>query len=538
MASLIQKIFSRLGLQNTYSDTHLSSRSHWLALNQGTYNSSGIHATPERALGLTALFCAWSLKSGVLASLPLNLYQQRARGKTLVTDHPAIIVLKKPNPYVNAFQFRRAMALGLSAVGNGVAEIQLNAKGQPQQLWGLKWNRDINATLNLDGTVTYRSINGIVDHNRLLHIAGMSWDGVIGVDPIRSCAESIGAGLAVQKWGAAVFGSGAQPGGFLKVPGGLSPEALENLKSSFLGAHSGPENFAKTMLLEEGIDFVANSYSPETAQLILSRTFTVNEVSRITGVPTNLLHEATQGSYNSNEESNTQWYQASLRSDLETIEAEFNSKLLTDKDRANGLFFEHRFESLLRGNAQARSEYFSKLFQCGFITENEVRESEGLDPVDGGDVLYVPANLRPITVPYSDSTALQSPSMASASMEGSRYSQETPNTLQDTVKSACRELVKENIARLVRREFAAIAKQKPRGLSTEWVASHLESHKAFVASSLAKTFETWNAIAHTDINVERFAAGWVDATRVIVESGEELPTEEERTEQLLAHLDI
>ena len=44
----------------------------------------------------------------------------------------------------------------------------------------------------------------------------------------------------------------------------------------------------------------------------------------------------------------------------------------------------------------ARAEAYSKLFHIGAITINEIRSRENLNPIEGGDQVFVPANVVPL----------------------------------------------------------------------------------------------------------------------------------------------
>ena len=55
------------------------------------------------------------------------------------------------------------------------------------------------------------------------------------------------------------------------------------------------------------------------------------------------------------------------------------------------------YEDLLRGDAAARSAFYTALLNSGVMTINEVRKLEGLPPVDGGDVPRMQMQNVPIT---------------------------------------------------------------------------------------------------------------------------------------------
>src|SRR5690606_21285641 len=64
------------------------------------------------------------------------------------------------------------------------------------------------------------------------------------------------------------------------------------------------------------------------------------------------------------------------------------TKLLSE-DEQESFFVEHVVTALLRGDAQARSDFYSRMVTNGLMTRNEIRKLENLNPVDGGDVFLV-----------------------------------------------------------------------------------------------------------------------------------------------------
>jgi hypothetical protein len=57
-------------------------------------------------------------------------------------------------------------------------------------------------------------------------------------------------------------------------------------------------------------------------------------------------------------------------------------------------FAEHSVSGLLRGDHTSRASYYVSALQNGWMTINEVRELENLNPIDGGDVHFVPMNMQ------------------------------------------------------------------------------------------------------------------------------------------------
>jgi len=76
------------------------------------------------------------------------------------------------------------------------------------------------------------------DDTEMIHIVGLSFDGIVGKSVIEAARESIGLGLAADQFGGSFFGNGANVSAVLKHPGRLSDEAYKRLMSSWQRRYS------------------------------------------------------------------------------------------------------------------------------------------------------------------------------------------------------------------------------------------------------------------------------------------------------------
>jgi HK97 family phage portal protein len=134
--------------------------------------------------------------------------------------------------------------------------------------------------------------------------------------------------------------------------------------------------------------------NPEESLLNESRTFQVNEISRVFGVPVHHLAQASGAALNSIEAMNTTFVTLCLRPWAVKAEQEMLIKLLTRDEKQSGkYFFRHNFEGLLRGDTAARSSFYASAILNGYMTRNEVREKENLNTIEGLDKPLVPVNM-------------------------------------------------------------------------------------------------------------------------------------------------
>jgi HK97 family phage portal protein len=138
---------------------------------------------------------------------------------------------------------------------------------------------------------------------------------------------------------------------------------------------------------------------PEKAQLLDTRKFQVNDIARPWRVPPHKNGDFSQAHLSNIESSNLDYMMTALMGWLETIEQEFSLKLFTDAEWAQGYYVAHDTHALLRGNVLGRYQAYEVALRNGWMSRNEVRRRENLNPIapdDGGDVFTVQAQMIPI----------------------------------------------------------------------------------------------------------------------------------------------
>ena len=373
----------------------------WLARLFGDWygTKSGVQVSTGDAWKYTAFYACVDLISRGIAHLPLPLYERKDEDVTArATGHPVYeLVHTRPNPEQTAFVWRQAMQAWLLTWGNAYAAIErVQPSGRPEALWAMPPDT-VRVQRNDAGALEYVQNYGMPKQRTLqaanvLHLRTMG-DGILGKSPVRLFAESIGLGLAAERTGATFFGNGMRPSGVLEHPGSLTAEGLENLKKSLADEHGGPDNAGKLLVLEEGMKYNALTIPPEDAQFLETRTFQVRDIARIFHVPPHKLADLADATFANVEEQNIEWVADCLAPWMVNWEQELNWKLLSPRER-EGYFVEFVAEGLLRGNATARQAFYHGALSDGWMTINEVRRKENLNPIGpAGDINYVPMNM-------------------------------------------------------------------------------------------------------------------------------------------------
>jgi HK97 family phage portal protein len=249
-----------------------------------------------------------------------------------------------------------------------------------------------------------------LEQDDVLHIKGLSANGLIGLDNIEKGREPIGLALALQEFAARFFGNGANISGVLEHPGNLSKEAAERLKASWEKTYAGNSNSLKTAILEEGMKYTKMGASPEEAQALESRRFQVLEVSRIFGVPPHMIGDLERATFSNIEHQGIEFTTYCIQPWATLIEQRISKQLLNVEER-RFYFAQFSLEALMRGDYKSRQEALHILRNDGVISANEWRALENMNPIDGdeGTAYLVNGNMIPVALAMKGGAAALKP---------------------------------------------------------------------------------------------------------------------------------
>lgn len=450
----------------------------------GTKSATGVNVTPDRALQASAVYACCRVLSETIASLPLHVYKRLDRGKEKAVDHYLYPILHDaPNPEMTSFEFRETMMGHLCLRGNAYAEKVYDRAGRIKELWPLNPDRVTvardKATKQLIYTVTIPDEARKVElgSDRILHIRGLSGDGIIGYSPIKLARESIGLSLATEEYGARFFGNGSRPGGVLEHPGKLGTEARKNLKTSWEEMHKGLEQSHRIAILEEGLKWHQIGIAPEEAQFLESRQFQAVDIARIFRVPPHLVGILDRSTFSNIEQQSIDFVVNTIRPWLVRHEQAYKQRLFDVDDVDH--FAEFLIDGLLRGDIQSRYTAYSVGRQNGWLSADDIRELENMNPLpDGqGKTYLLPLNMVP-----ADQTAKV------GDMAKEKGMQEDDKKQKQGINGAFQRLFKDAITRIIKRERADVLRQVRKKTNVEefekWLDEFYKEHEDFVRRNI------------------------------------------------------
>ena len=345
--------------------------------------AAGANVTHESSVRISTVYaCVYKIASTV-ASLGLNLYSTDGRRRDLVYQHPAVDVCTyRPNEHETPFYFWETIIANAVLKGCGYAVITRGAGGVPVALQCVDTDLVEKRIVN-DRTIVFKLQDGsVVAEEDMLQICNL-----YRKSPIQLHRENLGLAQAAQDYGSQYFGNGGQMTGVLSSEQPLKSEQMETLQKSWNGSMTS----AGTKLLPFGFKYSRISIAPEEAQFIETRKFQAEEICRIFSVPPALVQLESQTTYNNVEQQNLMFARHTVLPWAKRIEQELAAKLLTMQEARNH-YFKFSLNDLFRGDMQARASFYTQMLQNGVMNINEVRATEELNPVAGGNTHTVQVN--------------------------------------------------------------------------------------------------------------------------------------------------
>ncbi|MHA6509518.1 phage portal protein [Tessaracoccus sp. Y1736] len=336
----------------------------------GAATDSGVAVTPDQAMRLSAVWSCVRLLADTISTLPLDVYRD---GKPITT--PPLLVEPAAGQPRHDWLYSVMVSLLLRGNAFGLITARSGATLLPSQIELV--DPDKVQIARVDGVTTYRIAGVAFDaedvwHCRAYPVAGQ----VAGLSPVEYARQSIGLGIAAEKFGAQFFGGGSIPSGVLQADVNLTPDAAESIGARWRSLHEGRHRVA---VLSKGLSFQPISVVPEESQFIETQRFSVSQIARIFGVPAEMIGGDSGGSltYSNTEARALDFMRYSVAPWLVRLEASL-SKLLP---RAHYVKFNP--DALLRATTSERYAAHKIALDSGFLTIDEVRALENLPPIEG-----------------------------------------------------------------------------------------------------------------------------------------------------------
>lgn len=359
---------------------------------------TGTNVTESSALRLSAVWACETLIADSIASMPADTYRKQGDIRTPTT---APVWVDAPNPRDSRIDFETQRVMSLIGWGNAYSMlIRQSNSSDPQapvvERWPLNPDRvEWRTSSTQFGQFFYDGTP--LPAGNLQHIPGYRLPGcVLGLSVIAYARQSLGLSLSAEQTGNALYENGIAPSGVLEVPD-MPPETngdvIERLREQFMERHAGTQNAGKPVVLVGGTKWNQTMINPSDAQFLETRMFQVEEICRWFRVPPHeiqhITNNASQGGGQGIEAQSLNLAKRTLTPWTVRLE-QADTRLLP-----RGQFIRFNMNSFLRADIKTRYESYAIGRQNGWLSADEIRAWEDLQPIPGdeGGTYLQPLNM-------------------------------------------------------------------------------------------------------------------------------------------------
>jgi len=316
-----------------------------------------------------------------------------------VTEHAFLDLMENVNPFMNRSDLMELTIMFLDLMGEAYWYIIKGKLNQPVELWPIpsQYITPIPGKTFKDFITGYRYERGNVRFDVPIEdIVAFSFPNPSsqyrGMGVVRGIADAVYTNSKMYEYEEALFEKKARTGGVMETSSEISGPEVERLREEWKQKYAGTQNAGEMPILPPGLKFIKNTMTNEELSFIEGRRITREEIAAAFNQPVSLWDQA---AIRANVEG-AQYFHAKygIQPRLRKIEEKINEKLLPMFDESGTLFA--AFEDVVPEDKVSQLAERTQYVNAGVMTRNEARADMGLEPVEGGDTVYIPFNQVPI----------------------------------------------------------------------------------------------------------------------------------------------
>lgn len=356
----------------------------------GQTTASGISVNSDTAMRLITVQNCVRVRAFTIGQLPRHIMKREGRNTQPATDFYLYEKLHdQPNSWMSDFDFWAMAEAYVSLRGQFIAYKSMYGD-QLRELLPIPAGMINKISQNPDYSIDYeiRFPDGSVKHlneQQVLHLRGLTLDGFTGVNPISYARETIGLGIASNKFLSQFFGKGMRPGVIFEHPEVLNAQAFANRKKTLKEKYEGLGAHWEMMLIDEGMKATFPEIKLVDAQFLEQMKMTEAQICGLFRVPLMLIQSGDKTpTYASAEQFMLSYSVYGVTPDCVNYEKAIRRDLLTPEERKR-YYAKFNVNALLRGDFKTRMEGYQIAVNAEILNPNECRELEERNPYTGGD---------------------------------------------------------------------------------------------------------------------------------------------------------
>lgn len=354
----------------------------------GGLSTAGVEVDSLSAMRLITVQNCVRMRASTLARLPCHVMRRTGKKKERATDFYLYEKLHdQPNEWLTANDFW-AMAEAFVCLRGNFYAYKVGLENRPfSQLVPIN-DKMISVKQNNDYSLTYkvRFSNGDerdVPQSRILHVRGLTLDGITGANPIEYARETVGNSMASVQFIGRYFGKGMHPGAVIETERNMQVGAHQNYRKAFTEKYSSLGKTHELMLVDDGMKIKFPEIKLVDAQFLEQAKLSEAQIHGLYRVPLMLTNGGDKSPTYASADRLLLFYQM-LSIDAPMYEACIRRDLLTPVERKQ-YFAKFNMEALMRGTMKERAQFYKDMVNTEILNPNECRWLEDRNPYEGGD---------------------------------------------------------------------------------------------------------------------------------------------------------
>lgn len=383
--------------------------------------------------------CVNEIANGA-AAIPFEVFQ----GDIKLERHPLISLLERPNPLQAGVEYFQSLYSYLLLSGNSYA-LQSDVNGVPRELHILRPDRiEIKPSdTAIPSAYRYKLNNQVVREYPADPLTGASeikhfklWnplDDYLGLSPLMAASIDVDQHNMIAKHNIALLANGARPSGAIVFrptdDAGmrqlLSDGQRQQIQSDLQSRFQGVNNAGKPVLLEGDFDWKEMGMSPKDMDFLSQMNMSAKDIALCFGIPSQLIGVPDAQTYANVQEARLALYEETIIPLAKRIESDLNEWLAPYF--GDDISIRYAIDEIPALTERRRRTYENvvQAVREGIISRNEARDRLGLEPISGGDEVFIAANLFPLGGPEVAEDEGQDPEEAGKDAYGAKEEVDT-----------------------------------------------------------------------------------------------------------------
>lgn len=355
-----------------------------------------IGTVPEQAaLKYSVFFACLRALAETFATVSIKEYRKRPNGEREETNDLGLLdsLTLSPNEDMTSFGLRESQMYSLNLSGDSVCQ---RIKNIYQETVGLYPFKHYLLKIYLDektNKILYDYNGNTYTQDDVFHVPNITLDGITGMSILQIANESLELGISYNTVSKSIYRNGLFSSAVFEHPSTLSEPAYKRLRKQIDERWAGLVNAGKPLLAEHGLSVKELMMKPVDAQMLESKRFQVEDICRFCRVPPHLVQQLDRATDNNIEQQNLEFLMYTMLPYFKRFEENINKQLLTEAMRLDGYFYEFNMASILRGDAVSMAKAFQMGRLGGWLSVNEIRRMQNLNPIPNGDIYLQPVNM-------------------------------------------------------------------------------------------------------------------------------------------------